>query len=74
MSKSKRKNKIKRTYPIPIVYDRDVPTHDFFEHRDLNKSWDIEEALNNFIFDLESDYFITWEAVICEEEGYPFIH
>lgn len=71
MPKKKHQNEMKRPYPIPIVHDRDVPTHDFFEHLDLSKSWDIEEALNNFIFELESDYFLTWEAVICEEEGFP---
>jgi len=71
MPKKKHQNEIKHPYPIPFVHDRDVPTHDFFENLDLNNSWDIEEALNNFIYDLESDYFLTWEAVICEEEGFP---
>ncbi len=71
MPKKKHKNQIKRPYPIPIVHNRDVPTHDFFEHLDPSSSWDIEEALNNLIHDLKSDYFLTWEAVVCEEEGFP---
>ena len=27
--------------------------------------------MNILIHDLESDYFLTWEAVVCEEEGFP---
>jgi hypothetical protein len=50
-------------------FDPNIPVNDFFENLNLDKPGDLEEALDNFIFDLESDYFLLWEAVVCEEQG-----
>jgi len=33
--------------------------------------WDLQEAVENFVFRLEEDRFLTWEAVMCEEQGLP---
>ncbi len=46
-----------------------IPVNDFFEHINLDEPGDIEEALDNLIHDLESDYFLLWEAVLREEQG-----
>lgn len=70
MPKQKKADKTKRPHPIRIIRNRHVPTHDFFENRDLSDEWDINEALDNLVSDLKSDYFLTWEAVICEEQGF----
>jgi hypothetical protein len=50
-------------------FDPDIPVSDFFENLDLDEPGDLEEALDNFIFELEEGYFFTWEAVVCEEQG-----
>jgi hypothetical protein len=71
MAKSKRKkqNKEKRLRLNYGNFDPNIPVNDFFEDLDLDKPGDLEEALENFTYDLESDYFLLWEAVICEEQG-----
>jgi hypothetical protein len=71
MAKRKRKkpNKDKRVRLNYGNFDPNIPVNDFFEHLDLDNPADLEEALNNFIYDLESNYFLLWEAVVCEEQG-----
>ncbi len=71
MSKKKHAGKLKRPCPIPITRDRSVPTNDFFDCLDLDTPYGIDEALINLIGDLKSDYFLLWEAVVCEENRLP---
>jgi hypothetical protein len=71
MPKKKRKKEIERPRPLPATHDPGILTHDFFECLDLNKPSDVVEALDNLIYDLNSGFFLRWEAVICEEEGFP---
>jgi hypothetical protein len=69
---AKRKTKKSKEKRVRINYgnfDPNIPVNDFFEHLNLDNPGDLEEALDNFIFDLESDYFLLWEAVVCEEKG-----
>jgi hypothetical protein len=68
---AKRKRKISRLATPPYHFDRDVPTYDFFEHVDLDDPGDLDEALRSLIYDLESGYFLQWEAVMCQEQGLP---
>ena len=49
----------------------DVPTYDFFEHRDVRAESDLEWLLNDFIYALERGDFLRWEAVVCQELGLP---
>jgi hypothetical protein len=49
----------------------DVPTQKFFEGYDLNKIWDIADCLDNLIFSIREGYFLTWEAVVRDEQGLP---
>jgi hypothetical protein len=49
----------------------DVPTLDFFEGASLDDTWRLQEAVDNFVGDLERDRFLTWEAVVCHEQGLP---
>jgi hypothetical protein len=52
-------------------FDPDTPTHDLFEGGSLDNPWHLQEAVDNFVFWLENDYFLTWEAVVCREQGLP---
>ena len=36
---------------------------------DLSRPFDLSEAVENFIYNMEKDEFRTWEAVIREEQG-----
>ena len=49
----------------------DLPVYDFFEGHDLSDIWDIGECLRNLIFSIKEDYFLTWEAVVRDEQGLP---
>ena len=56
--------------PTRINWDfgPEVPVLDFFESLDLSRLFDLSEAVENFICDMEKDEFRTWEAVIREEQ------
>src|ERR1022692_4632084 len=66
-----KKKKQSATQPALIRWEfgPDIPTHDFFEKRNLDQMWDLQEAVDNFVFELEQGDFLTWEAVVCEEQG-----
>ena len=51
--------------------DADVPTRDYFEHLNLDDPGDLGEALDNLIHDLETGHFLTWEAVVRQEQDQP---
>ena len=44
---------------------------DFFETLDLDDIFAVEEAVENFIFEMEDGQFLAWEAVVCHEQGLP---
>lgn len=85
MAKRKRKKpekknkKTKKIVPSPVskpvlsdsndVTVSDIPVYDFFSDHDLNH--DIDECIENLIFDFKSGYFFIWEAVVREEMGLP---
>ena len=50
-------------------FEPEVPVRDFFESLDLSRSFDLTEAVENFIYDMETDKFRRWESVIREEQG-----
>lgn len=50
-------------------FDADIPTEGFFEGRPLSDLWNLQEAVENFVYMLEQKDFLTWEAVVCEEQG-----
>lgn len=57
--------------PLRWEFGPDIPTHDFLEGGPLEDPWNLQEALDNFVWWLEKDEFLTWEAVACEEQGLP---
>lgn len=48
-----------------------MPTYDYFEHKNLDNQGDLEELVENLIYALKDGYFLSWEAVIREEQGLP---
>jgi hypothetical protein len=53
------------------TFGPDVPTSDFFQHRDVRRESDLEWLVNDLIYALERDDFLRWEAVVCQELGLP---
>jgi hypothetical protein len=49
----------------------DVPTADFFQHRDVRDVSDLEWLVNDLTYALERGDFLRWEAVVCHELGLP---
>lgn len=49
----------------------DIPTHDFLEGGCLDETWSLQEAVDGFVDWMEENYFLTWEAVVCDEQGLP---
>lgn len=65
MPKKKNKQVADRPSQLRWEFDPDIPTHDFFENNDL------DDVVRYFVDSLESGDFLTWEAVVCEEQGLP---
>ncbi len=53
------------------TFGPDVPTSDFFQHRDVRDESDREWLVNDLIHALERGDFLRWEAVVCQELGLP---
>ncbi len=67
--KQKKKPAARTKAPIRWEFDPDIPTLDFFEEGPLDKTWNLQEAVDRFVYWLEEDRFLIWEAVVCEEQG-----
>jgi hypothetical protein len=72
---SRNKKQKKRATQKPTVmsweFDPSIPTDDFLDGCDLDRAWDLQEAVENFVYWLDGDRFLTWEAVVREEQGLP---
>ena len=53
------------------LFGPDVPTYDFFQHRDVRDEGDREWLVNDLIYALERGDFLRWEAIVCQELGLP---
>jgi hypothetical protein len=71
MSRKKRKPAAQRPAPLRWEFDPNIPTHDFLEGGSLDDTWNLQEAVENFASWVEEGLFLTWEAVVCEEQGLP---
>lgn len=69
MPKQQQQQKSSHFIPPEFFSDLEVPTYDFFEHKDLNNHSNLEGLLEDLIFEMESGYFLQWEAVIRKEHG-----
>jgi hypothetical protein len=68
---SKKKQAASKPGPIRWEFDSDIPTDDFFDGRNLDELWDLQETVDNFVSMMNDGTFLTWEAVACEEQGIP---
>jgi len=69
---AKKHKKSEKKPPLPkISYNRDIPVCDFLEDYDLEKNWELGECLDNFISRIKRGYFLRWEAVVRDEQGFP---
>ena len=68
-----RQHRPQRQHPSPILMECEagVPTYDMLENRDVTRPYDVEEALEDLMYNLTSDYFLRWEAAISEEREIP---
>lgn len=46
-----------------------VPTDTFFEDADFNDPGQLQEAVESFVSMMENGSFLTWEAVVCQEQA-----
>ena len=67
--KHKKRDKVKHVMLNYGHFDPDIPVNDFFECLNLDEPGDIEEALDNLMFNIKNGDFFLWEAVVCEEQG-----
>jgi len=65
----KKKQAARKPGPIRWEFDPDIPTDDFFDGRNLDEVWDLQEAADNFVSMMNDDTFLAWEAVVCDEQG-----
>ena len=71
MPSKKKKQSVTQPVSMRWEFDPDIPTDDFFDGRNLDELWDLQEAVDNFVSMMSGDTFLTWEAVVCEEQGLP---
>src|SRR5262249_31394351 len=71
MPRKKKKQRPEQPATPRLAFGPGIPAADFFEGRPLTDSWELQEAVENFIYALEEDRFLTWEAVVCQEQGLP---
>ena len=71
MSKKRKQPTPERPGPIRWEFGPKTPTDNFFKGLNLDDIFGVEEAVENFIDELKSARFLTWEAVVCHEQGLP---
>src|SRR2546428_2200904 len=71
MPRKKKKPAAQKPAPMRWEFDPDIPTHDFLEEGPLDDPWNLQEAVENFVSWVEDGHFLTWEAVVCEEQELP---
>jgi hypothetical protein len=67
----KKKRPTTRLSQLRWEFDPDIPTDDFFDGRNLDELWDLQEAVDNIVSMMDGDTFLAWEAVMCEEQDLP---
>lgn len=71
MSQEKECSKFNRPSRPCWVFDPNVPTSEWFEGQSLDEMWNLQEAVETFVYEMEKGRFLTWEAVCCKEQNLP---
>ncbi len=53
------------------TFEKNIPTCELLSDLESDNPYELEEAIDDFIFRLESGYFLNWEALVCKEQGFP---
>jgi hypothetical protein len=64
---AKRKHKPAPNVEVPKV-DPNVPTFDYLAGKNLDDWYDLEQVVQDLTHDIEMGYFLTWEAVVRQEQ------
>ncbi len=49
----------------------DIPTEDWLDDVSLDDVWDLQQAVESFVWTIEEQEFVAWEAVVSQEQGLP---
>lgn len=60
-----------RQRPLKWEFGPNVPTDTYFEDADLNDPGQLQEAVESFVDMMQDGDILTWEAVVCHEQGIP---
>jgi len=71
MPRNKKNAAVQKPASMRWEFDSDMPTHDFLAEGPLDDPWNLQEAVEHFVSWVEEGQFLTWEAVVCEEQGLP---
>jgi hypothetical protein len=71
MPRKKQNSAAQQPAALRWEFDPNIPTHDFLEEGPLEDPWNLQQAVENFVAWVEEGHFLTWEAVVCEEQGLP---
>src|SRR5260370_21978000 len=71
MPRKKKKPAAQKPAPMRWEFDPDIATHDFLEEGPLDDPWNLQQAVENFVSWVDEGQFLTWEAVVCGEQGLP---
>ncbi|MCE9561297.1 MAG: hypothetical protein K8U57_04515 [Planctomycetes bacterium] len=71
MARKKKNPQPQKTLSLRWEFGSGIPTHDFLEQGSLDNGWNFQEAFGSFVYWIEEGRFLTWEAVVCEEQGLP---
>jgi hypothetical protein len=67
----KKKASAEKPAPLRWEFDPDIPTHDFLEEGPLDDLWNLHQAVEDFVYWVEKDQFLTWEGIVCQEQRLP---
>jgi len=71
MPKRKKRPAPQRPARPQWVFDSSVPTDEWFAGQSLDEMWNLQDAVASFVYEMERGRFLTWEAVVCHEQGLP---
>jgi hypothetical protein len=71
MPPQKKRPDASKPAPIRWVFGSDISTSNWFEGQSLENMGSLQEAVDVFVYWLKEARFVTWEAVVCQEQGQP---
>jgi len=60
-----------KTKTLSYEFEADVPIYDYLAGKDLEDYEDVAQVVEDLTLDIEMGYFLQWEAVMRQEQGFP---